>query len=114
MRYLMVIPALLMAGAAEAQVDPSFAPCAACHSVKPDQNKVGPTLYKIVGAKKAAVPGFNYSPAFKAQKGNWTEAELDAFLTNPRGTVPGTKMFYAGMADAAKRAKLVAYLKSLK
>ena len=99
---------------ATAQIDPSFAPCAACHTVKPGQNRLGPTLYQVVGHKKASVAGFAYSPAMKAQKGVWSEAELDAYIANPRAKVPGTRMIYAGMADPAKRARLIAWLKSIK
>ena len=43
----------------------------------------------------------------------WDEASLDAFLKNPNAEVPGTKMSFAGMADAGQRADLVAFLKSL-
>lgn len=100
--------------AASAQSDPSFVQCVACHTVKPGQNRVGPTLFGIVGAKKAAVAGFNYSPALKAQKGVWSEAELDAYIASPRAKVPGTRMVYAGMADAAKRQRLIAWLKTQK
>lgn len=102
-----------VAGPAAAQNDPSFASCAACHTVKPNQNRLGPTLYGIVGAKKAAVAGFAYSPALKAAKGVWSEAELDAYLANPRAALPGTRMVYAGMPDAAKRKRLIAWLKRM-
>ena len=95
-----------------AQAEPSFAPCAICHSVKAGQNRLGPTLHGIVGAKKAGVPGFSYSAALKAQKGVWSEAALDAYIANPRSAIPGTRMVYAGMPDAAKRAKLIAWLKT--
>ncbi|HYZ47598.1 MAG TPA: c-type cytochrome [Sphingomonas sp.] len=101
-------------GAAQAQLDPSFAQCAACHTVKPGENRLGPSLYKVVGRPKASAPGFAYSPAMKAQKGAWSEQELDAFITNPRAKVPGTRMTYAGMPDAAKRARLIAWLKTIK
>ena len=114
MRLVLIGVALMVSGAAEAQMDPSFAPCAACHTVKPAQNRLGPSLHRIVGARKAAVPGYNYSPALKAQKGVWSEAELDAYLANPRAKVPGTRMLYAGMPDKAKRAKLIAWLKTQK
>lgn len=115
MRTVVVGMALALgAGAAEAQSDPSFAACAACHTVKPGQNRLGPTLHRIVGAKKAAVAGFNYSTALKAQKGVWSEAELDAYLANPRAKVPGTRMIFAGMPDAAKRKRLIAWLKTQK
>ena len=115
MRKLLGLAAIVLgAGAAQAQVDPSFAQCAACHTVAPGQNRLGPTLYKVVGRKKASVPGFAYSPAMKAQKGVWTEAELNAYIANPRAKVPGTRMVYAGMPDAAKRTRLIAWLKSIK
>jgi cytochrome c len=115
MRLLVAgLVAVLTSGAANAQMDPSFAQCIACHTVKPGQNRVGPTLHRIVGARKAAVPNFRYSPALKAQKGVWTEAELDAYIANPRAKVPGTRMIYAGMPDKAKRARLVAWLKTQK
>ena len=104
----------LAASAAQAQIDPSFAQCMACHTVKPGQNRLGPSLYRIVGAKKATVPGFAYSPALTARKGLWSEADLDAFIANPRAAVPGTRMVYAGMPDAAKRKRLIAWLKGVK
>jgi cytochrome c len=114
MRIMLIGIALMVSGEAQAQTDPAFAPCSVCHTVKPGQNRLGPTLHRIVGAKKAAVPGFNYSPALKAQKGAWSEAELDAYIANPRAKVPGTRMAYAGMADKAKRARLIAWLKAQK
>ena len=115
MRKILGLLAIISApGALQAQTDPSFAPCAACHTVKPGQNRLGPTLYKVVGRAKASVPGFAYSPAMKAQKGVWSEAELNAYIANPRARVPATRMVYAGMPDAAKRQKLIAWLKSVK
>lgn len=111
-----VAPALVLLWTmpAFAQSDPSFVQCVACHSTKPAQNRVGPTLFGIVGARKAAVPGFAYSPALKAQKGVWSEAELDAYIANPRAKVPGTRMVYAGMPDTTKRQRLIAWLKTQK
>jgi cytochrome c len=109
-----LVAVTMLSGAAQAQSDPSFAQCAMCHTVKPGQNRLGPTLYGIVGAKKAAVPGFTYSTALKGAGGVWSEAALDAYLANPRAAVPGTRMAYAGMPDAAKRKRLIAWLKSIK
>jgi cytochrome c len=60
------------------------------------------------------VAGFNYSPALKASKIIWTDANLDKWIANPTKLVPGSRMPYAGLADAAKRKELVAYLKTLK
>jgi cytochrome c len=114
MLRILGVALLLNAGAATAQIDPSFAPCAACHSTKAGQNRLGPSLAGVVGRPKASVPGFTYSPAMKAQKGVWSEAELDAYIADPRGKVPGSRMIYAGMPDPAKRAKLIAWLKTQK
>ena len=115
MRVVLALSIILLGGGtASAQVDPSFAQCAACHTVKPGQNRIGTSLYKIAGRQKASVPGFSYSPALKAQKGAWSDAELNAYIANPRAKVPGTRMIYAGMADPAKRARLIAWLKSIK
>jgi cytochrome c len=90
----------------------AFAQCRACHTLnKGGANGVGPNLNGVVGRKAAAVAGFNYSPALKKSGITWTDAKLDAFLANPAGTVPGTKMVIR-VTDPAKRAALIAYLKA--
>jgi len=42
------------------------------------------------------------------------EANLDKYLDNPQGFLPGTKMAYLGLRNPAQRADVVAYLKTLK
>jgi cytochrome c len=106
--------AVAVPGAAFAQSNSAYAPCAACHSVKRGENRLGPHLAGIVGRPKASVAGFNYSQALKAKKGVWTEADLIAYITNPKAAVPGTRMMSPGVKDPAKRAALIAYLKSLR
>ena len=32
--------------------------CSICHSVQPGQNKIGPTLFGVVGRKTGSVPGY--------------------------------------------------------
>ena len=46
--------------------------------------------------------------------GKWTPEKLDAFLTDPKKTVPGNKMPFAGVKDAKRRADIVAYIQTLK
>lgn len=96
------------------KMPPVFAQCASCHSVKPGQNGIGPSLAGVFGRKAASAPGFEYSPALKGSGLTWNEASLDKWLTNPLAAVPGTKMTYAGQGDAAKRQELIDYLKTLK
>lgn len=100
---------------AEMSGESSFAKCTACHKVeKGAPNGVGPNLHGIVGRAVASAEGFAYSPAMKAKGGNWDEASLDAYLENPRKVVPGTKMAFAGINDAAERKALIGWLKEQK
>lgn len=92
----------------------AFAQCAACHSVEPGKNGIGPSLAGVFGKKAGGVAGFAYSDANKNSGLTWDEATLDTYLTAPMKMVPGTKMTYAGLADAAKRKDLIEYLKTLK
>ena len=38
-----------------------------CHSTKPGENKLGPSLAGVFGRKSGTEPGYNYSSALKAQ-----------------------------------------------
>ena len=91
-----------------------FAQCAVCHSTEAGKNGVGPSLAGIVGRKAGSVAGFAYSDANKNSGLTWDEKTLDTYLTNPMKMVPGTKMTFAGLPDAAKRKEVIDYLKTLK
>ena len=101
----------LLASASVDKGEASAKKCAACHTFgKGEPNRVGPNLYGVVGRARASVPGFNYSPAMKAKGGNWTIEDLNAFLANPKGFVPGTSMGFAGLSRGSERADVIAYL----
>jgi cytochrome c len=85
------------------------AQCAVCHSIKPGENKTGPSLAGIVGSKSGTVPGFAFSPAMKNAGVTWNDFNLDAFLANPTGFIHGTMMF-VGLANGGDRANVIAYL----
>jgi len=88
--------------------------CSSCHSFeKGGPNKVGPHLWGVVDRQRAHEPGFEYSAALKEKGGTWTYDELDHFLTNPKGYVPGTKMAFAGITSPTERADVILYLRSL-
>ena len=86
-----------------------FQDFAACHKLDATNN-VGPSLHGIFTRKAGEVADFRYSPAIKRSGIVWTPETLDKFITDPQALVPGNRMPYAGMASAADRADLIAYL----
>lgn len=92
-----------------------FNKCKACHTVdKGGKNGIGPNLWNIVNAKKAAHDGFKYSKALTEMAGTaWTYDNLSAFLLKPRDYAKGTKMTFAGLRKDSDRANVIAYLRTL-
>jgi cytochrome c len=103
----------LLASAAVDKGEASAKKCAACHTFgKGEPNRVGPNLYGVVGRERGSHPGFNYSAGMKAKPGKWTVEDLNAFLANPKGFVPGTSMGFAGLPRGSERADVIVYLNS--
>ena len=116
-----MIAGLLFAGPATASLAADSAAgqqifkaqCSICHSEVPGQNRVGPTLFGVVGRPAGSGPGFQYTADHKKLGITWDAATLDKYLANPRAMVPDTSMIYAGLKDDAERADLIAYLETL-
>jgi cytochrome c len=89
-----------------------FRQCGTCHKLD-GSNGTGPHLDGVVGRGVGAVSGFAYSDPMAAHGGEWTPEELNVFLEDPAGFVPGTKMTYRGMDDVEDRANLIAYLQTV-
>jgi len=88
--------------------------CGACHQIATAKSgPMAPSLKGVVGRKIASLADYSYSSALKAKAGNWTDANLQAFLAGPSTFVPGTKMPIA-VAGAVDRTTLIAYLKTVK
>jgi len=93
-----------------------FKRCASCHAIGENaKNRVGPYLTGVYGRVAGSGPDYNYSNAMKehgATGAVWNDAELSAFLENPKGHVPGTKMAFPGLKKPEERANVIAYLKT--
>jgi len=90
-----------------------FKMCAACHGDEKDgPHKVGNNLWNIVGSPKAARPDYRYSQALRAKGGTWSYRELAEYLHNPRTSVPGTSMAFAGIRNNERMANLLAYMRT--
>lgn len=96
---------------AEASPPAAYNRCAVCHTAnKGGEDKLGPNLYGVFGSR-AAEGGFSYSTALKDSGLTWDEATLHSWLENPRALVPGNRMSFPGLKDAAKRQEIIDYLK---
>jgi len=117
---IVAIALALLAGSPAFAADPANgaklfkAKCSVCHSTEAGQNKIGPSLFGIVGRPTGSVAGYNYSPANKAAGLTWDLATLDKYLVDPRAMVPGTKMTFPGLKVDGERADVIAYLATLK
>jgi cytochrome c len=88
--------------------------CRTCHSMKEGDNRLGPSLNGILGAKSGSRTGYTaYSQAMKSAAVTWDEATLDRFMSDPEAVVPNNNMKpFKGVPDAAVRKAIVEYLKS--
>jgi cytochrome c len=84
--------------------------CSICHSVQPQRNIIGPSLFGVVGRHSGQVPGFHYSEANRSSGLTWDAATLDRYLTSPRQVVPGTLMTFPGLKDPRQRSDVIAFL----
>ncbi|WP_040789507.1 c-type cytochrome [Neomegalonema perideroedes] len=118
---LLLVAALTGAAALTAPVaraeDPgarSFRKCQSCHMVGEGAKlRAGPTLNGIFEAPKGGLEKYRYSRVMaEANRAGeiWSLEALDAFLTDPRKTMPGTRMVFAGIRDPEERAALILWL----
>ncbi len=87
-----------------------FTKCMSCHVVQEGQNRVGPSLYGIIGREAGSIEGFRYSDANKNSGILWTEATMFAYLEQPQQYIPGTNMAFPGLPKPQDRADVIAYV----
>jgi cytochrome c len=88
--------------------------CRECHTVDRGDNRLGPTLYDVIGRKAGSLTGFsNYSSSVQDSGVVWDAATLDKWIANPNTFLPDNNMApFAGVTDAKERALIIAYLAS--
>jgi cytochrome c len=90
----------------------SFKKCAVCHAVGEDaKNKIGPELNGLDGRKAASVQGYSYSDANKKSGITWNDASFRDYIKDPKATLPGTKMVFAGIKNDQDVSDLWAFLR---
>jgi cytochrome c len=83
--------------------------CRKCHTVKQGDNRLGPSLYGIVGKKAGQVEGFEgYSGGLEGI--TWDEATLDKFIADPASVASSTNMIYPPVTDPEERKKIIGFL----
>lgn len=108
---LAIVPSQLAANPSEGR---RFfaANCAACHSTSRGENRIGPSLARIIGRKSGTAPGFNYSPGLKAANITWNSESLNSWLQRPTNNVHTTRMMIS-VRSRTDRQNLIAYLQTL-
>jgi cytochrome c len=99
-----------------AQGEALFRQCASCHQIgEGATNRTGPMLNHTYGAPIGAHDGFRYSPAFTEANASgmvWNDETLTAYLTDPRGFLPGNRMAFRGLRSADEAAAMIAYIRA--
>lgn len=91
--------------------------CTNCHATQIGVNKVGPSLWDVIGRPIASVPDYPYSERLFNMRGEWkawSPQNLNSYLTNPREVLHGVKMYFKGLPGRKDRADVIAYLETIK
>ena len=89
-----------------------FSQCKTCHVAEKGVNRIGPSLWAVVGRTAGSIADYKYSVANKNSGLTWSDTQLFTYLEAPQKVVPGTKMAFAGLKKPQDRADVIAYLKT--
>ncbi len=99
--------------------------CKSCHAVKPNVKRVGPSLFGVIGRKCGTAPKVRFSKGYKAaceaKSFTWDAAMIDEYIKDPKafmskqaGKKVSSPMAAVKIKKEARRANILAYLKTLK
>jgi cytochrome c len=88
--------------------------CRQCHSFVKGDNRLGPSLYGVIGRMAGTAPGYlAYSSSMKMAGWVWTPELIDKWITNPYKLLPNTNMRpFPGVPDPMTRQLIIAFLAS--
>jgi cytochrome c len=66
--------------------------CRECHSFVKGQNRLGPSLYGVIGRKAGTLPGYGFTDSLKDSGVTWNAATLDKWIADPGAVIPGNGM----------------------
>lgn len=88
-----------------------FNKCKACHSTVQGVNRIGPSLFGLVGRQCGSVPKARHSSVYKSACAKapfaWDEEKISAYITDP-------SKFLSGVAGEKKRSTMTLKLKKAK
>jgi len=95
-----------------------FNQCRVCHTPNEGgRSGVGPNLYRVYDRPAASIEGFRYSAPMRAKAAEglvWNDANLRAYLADPKAIVPAGSMAFAGFRDNTQNiSDVIAYLRSV-
>lgn len=101
-------PASSMAADGKALYDKN---CKKCHSIEAGKHGLGPSLAGIFG-KKAGEQDFKKYKNLKGADITWDEANLSAWIEDPKGFIGKPTTMIVKVKDAEDRAAIIEYLKA--
>ena len=91
-----------------------FKICTICHvAERGAPHRLGSNLWDLPGRPKASYSDYAYSQALRAWGGRWSYEDMARFLYDPRSTLPGSKMAFAGIKNPSALADVIAYMRTL-
>ncbi|MEJ2138411.1 MAG: c-type cytochrome [Gammaproteobacteria bacterium] len=85
--------------------------CSACHTLAEGSSDIaGPNLWGVFDRVAGTAEDFGYSATLVAADFKWTPDQLDSWLADPQGYLPGNIMGIPEPVPAADRLNLIAFL----